>query len=223
MRVLILGGTGPTGILVIRRFLETYTDGTLVVYVRNPSKLPEDISSNPAVAVVKGELTDKETLTSAFESGGQVDAVLSALGPLWGHPATKPLSAAYSLLIPIMGAHSCKRLIALSTVSVEDKQDKFSIANGLLVGAVWVIQRNAYRDILEYAKVISTEGEKHGVDWTLVRVPNLNDKPNQKVVAGYVGDGKTTIFLSRHAIAEFYVREIESKEWANKAPTISSK
>lgn len=223
MRVIVLGATGPTGILVVREFLRVYPEGSAVLYVRNPSKIPQDISSNAKVSVVKGELTDKEALTSAFESGGQVDAVLSALGPLWGHPATKPLSNAYGLLIPIMAAHNSKRLIALSTVSVEDKKDKWSFLNALLVGIVWLIQRNAYRDIVEYAKVISSEGDKHGVDYTIVRVPNLNDKPGQKVIAGYVGDGKTSIFLSRHAIAEFYVREIEGKDWVGKTPAISSK
>ena len=75
VHVVILGGTGPTGLLVIKRFFQKYPDGTAVLYARNPSKFPESITSNPAITVVKGELTDVETLSSTFVGSAHVDAV----------------------------------------------------------------------------------------------------------------------------------------------------
>ncbi|KAJ7736763.1 hypothetical protein DFH07DRAFT_753286 [Mycena maculata] len=221
MRVIVLGATGSSGILVVKEYLKVYPTGTVVIYARNPSKVPADIAASPAVTVVKGELTDATVLTSAFEAG-KVDAVLSTVGPTLGHPSTLPLTAAHKTIISVMAAQDCKRLITLSTSSVEDPRDKFSLAAAILVFIVWVIQRNAYNDIIAYSKLVEEECNKHGIDWTVVRVPNLNTKPNQKVIAGYLGDGKTGVFPSRHAIAEFYVREIEGKEWSCKAPALSS-
>ncbi|KAF8175472.1 NAD(P)-binding protein [Mycena galopus ATCC 62051] len=223
MHIIVLGATGPSGILVVKEYLKVYPTGTLVIYARNPSKLPADIAANPAVTVIKGELTDEAALTSAFTSNGRaVDAVLSTVGPTMGHPSTLPLTAAHRTIISVMAAQGCKRLITLSTLSAQDERDRSSLLVYMLVLLVWVIQRNAYKDIVAYSKLVVEECAKHDIDWTLVRVPNLNSKTNQRTVAGYIGDGKTGVFLSRHAIAEFYVREIEGKEWTCKSPALSS-
>ncbi|KAJ6592669.1 NAD(P)-binding protein [Mycena capillaripes] len=223
MRVIVLGATGPAGILVVKEYFKVYPAGTVVIYARNPSKLPADIATNPAVTIVKGELTDEETLTSVFKADGlAVDAVLSIVGPSMGHPRTLPLTAGYKNIISVIAAQGCKRLIALSTLSAEDARDTSSLTVAILVFIIWALQRNAYNDIVAYSKLTAEECTKHGIDWTLVRVPALTSKPNQKDVAGYVGDGKTGIFLSRHALAEFYVHQIEGKEWACKAPALSS-
>ncbi|KAJ6534254.1 hypothetical protein B0H19DRAFT_964669 [Mycena capillaripes] len=223
MRVIVLGATGSSGILVVKEYFKMYPAGTVVIYARSPSKLPADIAANPAVTIVKGELADEDALTSAFQADGlAVDAVLSTVGPAMGHPRTLPLTVAHKTIISVMAAQGCKRLITLSTSSAEDARDTFGLTVAILVLIVWVIQRNAYNDIVAYSKLVAEECTKHGIDWTLVRVPNLNLKPNQKAVAGYLGDGKTGVFLSRHALAEFYIREIEGKEWACKAPALSS-
>ncbi|KAJ7736760.1 hypothetical protein DFH07DRAFT_1064852 [Mycena maculata] len=154
-----------------------------------------------AVTVAKG--TDATALTSAFESG-KVNAVLS------------------TTIIPVMvAAQDCKRLITLSTSTFEDPRDKFSLAAAILVFIFCVVQHNAYIVIIAYSKLVAEEGNKHGIDWTVrvVRVLNLNTKAKQKVIAC---DGKKTgIFLSQHAIAEFYVREIEDKEWPCKAHALA--
>ncbi|KAJ7475146.1 hypothetical protein B0H11DRAFT_1914173 [Mycena galericulata] len=223
MRVIVLGATGPSGILVVKEYFKVYPAGTVVIYARSPSKLPADITANPAVTIVQGELTDTAALSSAFEIDGlKVDAVLSTVGPAFGHPSTLPLTAAHKTIISVMANQGCKRLITLSTVSAEDDRDKFSLTVAILVFIVWVIERNAYKDIVAYSKLVEEECGRRDIDWTLVRVPSLNSRPEQNAVAGYRGDGKTGVFLSRYALAEFYVREIESKRWSCKAPALSS-
>lgn len=62
MRVLLLGATGPSGILIIHEFFKAYPDGTLIIYARNPSKLRSQIISNPSITIIKGELTDTDSL-----------------------------------------------------------------------------------------------------------------------------------------------------------------
>jgi putative NADH-flavin reductase len=123
MRILILGGTGAIGLLLIREALEHHH--TVTVYARSPEKLPEDITKNTAVVVIKGQLLDEDQLSKAMEG---VNAVISALGPavLRGpfHPSDTPLAKAYSLLIKVMHRYDVKRLIALGTSSIRDPNDK---------------------------------------------------------------------------------------------------
>ena len=156
----------------LKEYFKVYPTGTLVIYARTPSKLPADIAANPAITIIKGELTDEAALTSAFTSDGRrtVDAVLSTVGPALGHPPTLPLTAAHRTIISVMAAQGCKRLITLSTSSAEDARDRFSLLVAILVFIVWVIQRNAYNDIVAYSKLVEEECTRHGIDWTVSRL-----------------------------------------------------
>jgi putative NADH-flavin reductase len=239
MRLLILGATGavgkylsfprrtprcstPTaGILIVRELLSAPHPPTLVLYVRSPTKIPQDISSHPDVVIITGQLTDVDSLTKAVEG---VDAVISTLGPLVKRgpfqAGGNPLAKAYKLLIELMHTHHVTRLIALGTTSIEDPSDKFSYKFWILVNGVATVARNAYKEFVEIGKVIREEGSD--LDWTVVRVPVLTDQKKNQVVAGYVGDGKTGVSLSRAALTAFIVGELEHGEWIHKAPLISN-
>lgn len=113
MKVLIIGATGECGIQLIRC---SVTSGhTVIVFARSPQKLPPDVSSHPSITVIKGELQDEEKFKSALTAGpgdGQlVDAVMSALGPVFGQPKGAPIATALKeVLIPAMkevGVSTC--------------------------------------------------------------------------------------------------------------------
>ena len=115
MHVLILGATGPSGLLLVQESLAA--GHTVVLYVRSPQKLPEDIRANPSVTIIEGQLDDKEALSRALEG---VDAVLSALGPPVKqgvvYPSGTPIAHGYLVLMDAMHERGVKRLIALGTV-----------------------------------------------------------------------------------------------------------
>lgn len=217
MRVLVLGGTGPVGILVIEEAL--VASHTVVVYARSPQKLPESITSNPNVVVVKGDLTDAEALDHALEG---VHAVLSALGPAVKagpmHPSGTPIAKGYALLIDLMQKRGIKRLIALGTASNKDPHDKFDLQFWVLVNGVATFAHSAYKDVVAIGETIRASEE---LVWTIVRVPIITDSKKKEYVAGYVGDGKTKAWVSRQAFATFVVLELEKNLWARKAPLIS--
>jgi putative NADH-flavin reductase len=117
MRVLVLGGTGPSGILIIRECIAR--GHTVVVYARSPSKIPQDLSSHERVTITGGQLDDLEKLKSSLDG---VDAVLSALGPIVRSPfdaVTFSISKGYETLIQAVEGSPRKRLIALGTPSIE--------------------------------------------------------------------------------------------------------
>jgi putative NADH-flavin reductase len=218
MRVLILGGTGPSGILLIEESLAA--KHTVVVYARSPRKLPERLRDRPEVTIVKGELEDAQSLDAAFAGG--VDAVLSALGPTLGNPSGTPIARGYAAVIEAMRRAGVRRLIALGTASIkDDAHDARSIVYASMVAAVALGARSAYKDIVAVGDVIRTSQD---IDWTIVRVPVLKNDESRVVQAGYVGDGAAgaAYTLSRRGFAVFVVQELEKGEWIKKSPLITS-
>ncbi|KAH9912769.1 NAD-P-binding protein [Epithele typhae] len=219
MHLLILGGTGPSGIQLIEQALARHH--TVVVYARSPDKLPSHITASPSVTVVVGGLADKDKLTAALDG---VHAVLSALGPAVKngpfHPGNTPLANGYELLLACMKARDVKRLIALGTASMADEHDKFSFEFSVLVTGVAVFAHNAYKDVVQIGK--NVRAADLDVMWTLARVPLLTEKESKEYLAGYVGDGKTKTRLSRAAFGAFVMDELEQNQWCRKAPLLSS-
>jgi putative NADH-flavin reductase len=230
MRVVILGGTGPSGILLIQEALAA--NHTVIVYARNPAKLPSHLQARaqqqqqqqqqPAgLTIVKGELEDAQQLDSAFTSGGVVDAVLSALGPTFGNPSGTPIARGYAAVLAAMRRVGVRRLIVLGTTSIKDAKDGRSVIYAAMVAAVSVGARSAYRDIVAVGEVVRACDD---IDWTIVRVPVLKNEENRVVKAGYVGDegAGAAYTLSRLGFAVFVVQELEKGEWIKKAPLITS-
>jgi nucleoside-diphosphate-sugar epimerase len=78
--ILLLGGTGICGTIFTRAALEA--GHRLTLYVRTPSKLPSDLSSNANVSIIEGELQDAEGLKKAAACGA--DIFISLAGPTLG-------------------------------------------------------------------------------------------------------------------------------------------
>ena len=218
MHVLILGAMGPSGLLLVKEALGA--SHTVVIFARSPEKLPEEIRNDTRVTIVKGELDNEPALSAAMEN---VDAVLSALGPKlshWTYPSGDPLARGYSAIIKVMLARNVKRLIALGTPSIADPHDKSSLNRSLMVGAIKTLVPRVYSDIIAIGNVVRTEGR--ALEWTIVRVPVLTNSNNRNVTAGYVGDGKTGLVLSRAGFAAFIVEELTKNEWVQCAPLLAS-
>ncbi|KAH9018346.1 NAD(P)-binding protein [Lactarius hengduanensis] len=216
MRVVILGGTGPSGILLIEEALAA--KHTIVVYARNPQKLPVHLSKHPEITIVKGELQDAAALATAL-AGAR--AVLSALGPTFGNPAGEPIAHGYAVVLEAMRRAGVKRLIALGTTSTKDELDKFSIGYSVMATVVFIGARSMYRDIAAVGEVIR---ESEDIDWTIVRVPILKNDKNREVRAGYIGDGAAgaAYTLARQGFAAFVLQELDKGEWIKRAPLITS-
>ena len=217
MRIVVLGGTGPCGILLIEEALAA--KHIVVVYARNPQKLPAHLNEHPDVTIIKGELEDSKTLDTALAGA---DAVLSALGPSFGNPSGTPIARGYAALLEVMRRQGVKRLIALGTPSIKDEHhDKFSTVYSMMVTAVSYGARSAYKDIVAVGEVIRASED---IDWTIVRVPVLKNERNREVRAGYIGDGGAGAgyTLARLGFAVFVLRELEKGEWIKRSPLITS-
>lgn len=189
-----------------------------MLYVRSPQKIPEDLAANASIETIQGQLSDLANIEKAMQGA---DAVVSLLGPTPPfHFPNAPIAHALSDIVDIMHKLHVRRILIVATPSAPDPNDKFSITFGILVNMIAVLGRNSYKEEVAIGKTIREKGKE--LDWTLVRVPLLTNKPGKETVAGYVGDGKTGSTLSRSAMAKFMVDELVKPEWVKKAPLVSA-
>jgi nucleoside-diphosphate-sugar epimerase len=212
VKVTIFGATGAAGQLVTRKALD---DGhEVTVYARNSSKLN---IQHGRLTIVKGDLTDHSAVAEAVAGR---DAVISVLGPTQkavGRPVTDGTKA----IISAMQTHGIRRLIATSTPSAVDPNDRAAFSFSLAVRLIRTLQHSAYEEIIGAAAAIRAST----LDWTLVRLPMLTSK--QAVpppVADYVGAADLRLFwLSRNVLADFLVGQLVDRTWIRKAPVLSNR
>ncbi|KAH7388821.1 hypothetical protein BKA66DRAFT_569133 [Pyrenochaeta sp. MPI-SDFR-AT-0127] len=211
--ILLLGSTGPTGLLFAEAALkEGYQ---LTLFVRNPSKLPARITNNSSVTTIQGELSQKDRLEQAARSGATV--LVSFLGPASGHKGT-PISDGYKLLFPLLIQNKFTRALVLATPSWHAPEDTVTLKWKLVAGSIWLMANSAYTDIVAIGNyVASIPLDK--ISWTVFRVPILSNAEAANVVnAGYLGEAGMK--LSRASMAKWVLGELEAAKWIGKGPTL---
>ncbi|KAI0996271.1 hypothetical protein K3495_g11910 [Podosphaera aphanis] len=224
--ILILGATGACGIILTHALLESGYQLTL--YVRTPSKLPEEVVSNAKVTIIQGELNDTEGLKKAAASGA--DVFISVAGPTLGKrekvkmPITTALRVLYQLLLE---AGTFKHILTLSTPSFPAPEDKFSLKWFIAVnGYIRLFHMDAYEEIRGIAQATVDLGDK--VEWTVFRVPLLEGKTLNEnkgdVASCYIGDaqGKDGLHLDRGRLVKWILAEMDEKKWVGHLPAISN-
>ncbi|MBY0539381.1 SDR family oxidoreductase [Patescibacteria group bacterium] len=210
MKVTVFGATGHVGNLFVEEALKAGHE--IVAYVRNPKKMR---IQNPKVSLVVGDLENAEKVEEAIKGS---DAVVSVVGPL-GRQDTLIFAPAYELIISSMKKNGVKRLIALGTPSVPDAHDRFNLIFWALTFGVGLIIHHGYTDM----KTLGQDIRESGLEWTIVRVPLLTNRPKKgKVSVGYFGNGVTWFRLTRADFADFLVKQLTDKTYVGKAPAISN-
>jgi Putative NADH-flavin reductase len=142
---------------------------------RSPQKLD---MTHPNLKVVSGEFDDKGAIKTAIQG---VDCVISALGPSSGVHDTF-LSQGVENILSAMKECGVGRIIYLSTISAPDSNDKKDFRAKLLVGIVKRNYPGSYAENVRIGQMVRNSN----LDWTLVRVALLNDKPmSKKLRMGY--------------------------------------
>jgi len=209
VKLTIFGGTGPTGVLLVRQALDEGHHVT--AYTRNPAKLT---ITHPQLTIIEGELSDTAAIASAVLGA---DAVLSLLGPSSTRAPGSPITDGTKAIIAAMKEHGVRRLVASATFSVTDPHDIPPLSVRLMVAGVRRLAPRPYRDIIGTGQAVRASG----LDWTLVRVGLLRDRPGTgKVTAGYLGNGVQRA-ISRANFADLVLRQASDHTWIGQAPAIS--
>ena len=210
MKITVFGSAKKTGREVVRQALDR--GYTVTAYARNPQKL-DIIHSN--LTVVSGELSDKDAIKTAVQGAA---CVISALGPYFTVRDTA-LSDGVSNILSAMKESGVSRIIQLSTISSPDPNDGKDFRAKMLVGMVKRSYPGSYAEIVRIGQMVRDSD----MDWTLVRIALLNDKPlSKKLRVGCLGQKIVRTNVSRADLAWFMLEQAESSEHSRKAPAISN-
>jgi len=208
-KILVLGATGGTGQLIVRRALDAGHEVTALV-----RSLEKARNLGGAKRVI-GDARDEDVLREA--SRGR-DVVISALGtPASPFREVTLLSESTRALVNAMRAEHVSRLVCITGLGAGDSAGH----GGFLFDRVIfpLLLRKVYADKNRQEAIIRTSG----LDWTLVRPSILNDKPEQGAirVLNDLADfhGGT---ISRSDVAAFVLAQMNDETWLNRAPLITA-
>jgi uncharacterized protein YbjT (DUF2867 family) len=181
MKLTIIAATGGVGRQLLVQALDAGHDVTAVA--RNPAKLPPDVLAAGSARIVSADLAapDPQVLESAI---GGADAVLSALGP--HNNADAGIAAPGTrAIIAAMQATGVRRIVAISASPVgtepspgrpnpprHDPGDGFFMRHvGMRIAKT--LFGKVYEDLAQMEDILRASG----LDWTILRPPQLTDKP----------------------------------------------
>jgi uncharacterized protein YbjT (DUF2867 family) len=200
MKIAIFGGTGRTGVHIVKKALAEGYD--VVVLARTPEKLA---IQDEKLSVIQGDVADKAAVSQVLAG---VDAVICALAPT---------AAGMENIIASMKETGIRRIVVTSGAGVYRTGDEPPFSSKIISWLIKIFSRQAYQESLEIADALQASE----LDWTLVRAPRLVDKPATNDL--YIGplNKKMQTTLSRQDYANFLVAAVKDESLINEAPVLS--
>ena len=205
MRPAVLGATGGTGRAVVDELLQRGHE--VVALVRDPATagLPGEVELRA------GDARDPEALR-ALVAGA--DVVVSALGPRRGdvtlHREVAPL------LVTAMRSAGLRRYVAVSGAGIDVPGDRKRLRDRVLSALLQRLGGETVRDKALEHEVWAASG----LDWTLVRPPQLTAGPATGRVESSASRSARATTISRGDLAMFVVDCAEQGLYVGAAPLV---
>ena len=162
LKLVVLGATGATGMEILRRATER--GHSLTAFVRAPDRLP---ALNRQVTTQKGDLLDSLQLAQVIEGH---DAVISAFGP------RLPVSKA--------DAHLLQQFATALTMAMEQTRVRRAVVESVaflfkdsIIPPAYLLGRLLFPTVVADSAAMESVFERSALDWTMVRPPELTNKP----------------------------------------------
>jgi len=208
MKLVVLGATGGIGLEIIRQAVER--GHSVTALVRSPKGLK---SFGDRITVEKGDLLNTAELERAIKGH---DAVLSGFGP------RVPVSKADAHLLQQFA-------VALTSAMVHSEVKRVVVASvaflfkDAVAPPAYLLGRLLFPHTVADASAMERVFGKSGLDWTMVRPPELTDKP-------YTGryrsrEGHLPLFgfkISRADVADFMIKAVENRALIRKIVGVSN-
>ena len=208
MKLLVLGATGGVGLEIVRQAVEH--GHSVTAFVRSPERL-EKFQGH--IAIKQGDPLNSSQLERAIEGH---DAVLSGFGPRAPLAKTdaKLLRDFADALTGAMQQASVKRVVMVSTAFLfRDSIIPPTYLFGRLFFPAIVIDAEGMERIIRASEL----------DWTIVRPPQLTDKPftgRYRVREGHLP--RFGFNISRADVADCFLKAIEDQASVKKTLGVSN-
>lgn len=235
--ILVLGASGNCGIAFIDQVIAMgKPEPFLTLYVRpgNRTKMPSTVNQHSNFRTIEGDLTDHAAMVRSLSASGSpppsVTTVVSFLGTdmslqylITRQTPTPIADALQSVVLPTMKQVGVKRIFVLTTIN-GFRYPKEVQNTGMMLRCMMyfpkIMAPQAEAEMRGVAtKVLRAAGTDLELEWTLYRVPMLNDEaPDLKVAAGELSDDfEGTLKLSRGTLARWILNEIAERQYVRKA------
>ncbi|MDQ0059970.1 NAD(P)-dependent oxidoreductase [Paenibacillus harenae] len=206
MKLIIFGASGRTGRHIVDSALQS--GHTVTAFVRTRSSIHQ---SHPNLVVVEGDVLRTEDIDRAIRHH---DMVISSLG-ITSTSSKTICSEGIKRILTAMAQNKVQRLIAISEASVSESLSKLPMLGRAVIRLLLDKQAIEDKELMEqYMK-------NSGLDWTIVRPPFLTNGPLKgKYRAGESADLKLTSTISRADLADFIVKQVNSRQSIKKAVAI---
>jgi len=202
MKLVVLGATGGTGIEIVKQAIER--GNSVTALVRSPDRLK---AFRDRIAIRKGDLLNSVDLEQSIQGH---DAVLSGFGP------RVPISKADAHLlqqfaVALTGAmlHAGVRRVVVESVA-------FLFKDSVLPPA-YLLGRLLFPRTVPDASAMERVFAESELDWTMVRPPELTDKPYTGTYRVRYGHLPHFGFkISRPDVADFMIKAVEGRSTIHK-------
>jgi putative NADH-flavin reductase len=208
MKLVVLGATGGTGLEIVRQAIEH--GHSVTAFVRSPERLKP---FQDRITIKQGDLLNSTELERVIEGH---DAVLSGFGP------RVPISKADANLLQQFAVALTSAMVHAGVRRVVVESVAFLFKDSIIPPA-YLLGRMLFPGIVADSSAMEDVFAKSGLDWTIVRPPELTDKPytgNYRVREGHLP--RFGFKISRADSADFMIKAVENPSSIRKIVGISN-
>jgi putative NADH-flavin reductase len=208
MKLVVLGATGGTGIEIVRRALDR--GHTVTAFVRSPERLK---ALRDRIAIQQGDLLNSRELETAIRGH---DAVVSGFGP------RVPISKGDANLLERFATSLTEAMVHAGVTRVVVEPVAFLFKDSIFP-PVYLLGRLFFSGVVADSSAMERTFQQSNLDWTLVRPPELTDKPftgKYRVCEGHLPT--FGLKISRADVADYMVNAVEDTSTIHKIIGISN-
>jgi putative NADH-flavin reductase len=197
MRLVVLGATGSTGLELVRQAIEH--GHSVTALVRSPARLG---ALRDRITVKQGDLLNPAQLEQVIKGH---DAVLSGFGPRV--PVLKAdahLLEQFAVALTSAMVHAGVRRVVVESVAF--------LFRDSIVPPAYLLGRLLFPRTVADASAMERVFGESDLDWTMVRPPELTDKPytgRYRVREGHLP--RFGFKISRADVADFMIQVVENR------------
>ncbi len=161
-KLAIIGATGSTGKKLVELALKENYNVTII------ARKPELVKLNESLNIIKGDVTDLESLTNSLKN---IDYVISCFGPTNHKNVGNLMSLGTSNIVKACEKNNVKRFVFMSGFVQSDGKE-FSKLNQLAIKLLRIYYKESYNDkIIAESKI-----QDSTLNWVIVRAVALANK-----------------------------------------------